>query len=421
MKLLKISLPVVILGLAILLGMQILSNPPEVQSRPSFAQPQAVEAMSLQPQSYQVILTSQGTIEPSVSNTLVAEVAGTIASLSPTFVSGGAFTQGELLIQLDQRDYQIALTQASAQLAQAEAQLQEEYARGLQAKVEWESLNRNRKPTALNLRKPQLAAARANRDAAAAQVERAELDLLRTQIIAPYDGLVSQKQANLGQYVGRGSMLGEIYSVKSMDVRLPLTGRQQSLLGSFDTTADASSNVTLRVSGVTWPGKLIRIEGVDTGTQQFNVIARVATPSAKELATLRAGQFVQASISGETLDNVYVVPRNAVREDSEVLLLQDKETIQRQAVSVIWRDETHSIIDSGLSAGQIMVTTPLTIVANGSPVLATIDGVKPVRKARPGQGGGADKKGEKPDKGDNKKPAESDQKKQAKASAGNDS
>ncbi|MEE9335853.1 MAG: efflux RND transporter periplasmic adaptor subunit [Granulosicoccaceae bacterium] len=403
MKLLKIILPVVIFGLAILLGKQIRSNPPEVNSRPSFSQPQAVEAASLQPQSYQVILTTQGTIEPSVSNTLVAEVAGTIASVSPTFVSGGSFKQGELLIQLDQRDYQIALTQASAQLAQAEAQFQEEAARGKQAKVEWESLNRNRKPTALNLRKPQLAASAANRDAAAAQVERAKLDLLRTQIVAPYDGLVSEAQTNLGQFVSRGSMVGEIYSVKSMDVRLPLTSRQQLLLGRIDTNEDASSNVTLQVSGATWPAKLVRIEGVDTDTQQYNVIARVKIPSSNDLATLRAGQFVQARINGETLDDVYVVPRTAVREGSEVLLLEERKKIQRRPVNVVWRDETNSVIDAGLNQGQILVLTSLPIVANGTPVLATIDGVKPERPKKP-----SDKKANKG-------------KKQAKAASGNDS
>ncbi len=407
MKLLKIILPVVILGVAIVLGKQIRNNPPEVSSRPTFSQPQAVEASSLQPQSYQVILTSQGTIEPTVSNSLVAEVAGTIESLSPTFVSGGAFKKGELLIQLDQRDYQIALTQANAQLSQAEAQFQEEVARGRQAKVEWESLNRNRKPTALNLRSPQRAAAAANRDAAAAQVERAKLDLLRTQIIAPYDGLVSQVQANLGQFVSRGSMLGETYSVKTMDVRLPLTSRQQLLLGPIDTSAQAPSDVSLQVSGKTWPAKLVRIEGVDTGTQQYNVIARVAAPSANDLTTLRSGQFVQARINGATLDDVYVVPRTAVREGAEVLLLEERKQIQRQSVNVVWRDETNSVIDAGLTTGQILVLTSMPIVANGTPVLATIDGVKPERP----------KKREKP-RGD-KKPAKD--KTQASANSGNDS
>ncbi len=390
-----------------MLGKLIRNNPPEVSSRPSFSVPQAVEAVTLLPEDYQIVLTSQGTVEPTVSNSLVAEVSGTIESVSPTFVSGGSFKQGELLIQLDQRDYQIALTQARAQLSQAKAQYQEEVARGKQAKVEWESLNRNRKPTALNLRTPQLAAAKANRDAAAAQVERAELDLQRTQIIAPYDGLVSNAQTDLGQFVSRGSMLGEIYSVNSMDIRLPLTSRQQVLLGEIDASDEAPDNVSLQVSGKTWPAKLVRIEGVDTDTQQYNVIARVAIPAASDSAVLRSGQFVQASINGAMLNDVYVVPRTAVREGSEVLVLKDRKIIQRQAVNVAWRDANNSVIDSGLATGEIVVLTSLPIVANGTPVLATIDGVKPERKKRPEKSGG------------DKKPG--NDKKQAKAGSSNDS
>jgi len=441
MKLVKIILPVVILGIAILLGKQIRNNPPEASSRPSFASLQAVEATTLKAQSYQVVLSSQGTVEPSTANTLVAEVAGTIQSVSPSFVSGGEFKQGDVLIQLDERDYQIALTQANAQLAQAEAQLQEELARGAQAKVEWESLHRKRKPTPLNLRKPQAAAARANRDAAASQVERARLDLQRTQIIAPYDGLVSQAQTNLGQFVGRGNMLGEIYSVKSMDVRLPLTSRQQALLKSVNDVSGGATKVLLDVAGKPWPASLVRVEGIDTNTQQYNVIARVQLPLDKTLLSLRSGQYVKANIDGQTLANVFVVPRTAVREGSEVLLLIEGKTIERKPVEVVWRDQTHSIINAGLNEGQVLVTTSLPIVANGTPVLATVDGVKPKRPGRPEgagkgkpngagkgkpEGAGKGKRPGKPDgaayganKADGKKPEGKSKQKPAKT--GNDS
>lgn len=392
MKLLKFLLPVAVLGVAFILSRQILSNPPEVKARPTFARPQAVDAISMQPQSYQVILDTQGTIEASTSTTLVAEVAGTIQSVSPKFVTGGAFKKGELLIQLDQRDYQIALTQARAQLSQAEAQLQEEFARGKQAKVEWESLHRNRKPTALNLRTPQLAAARANRDAARAQVERADLDMQRTQIIAPYDGRVSVAQANLGQFVSRGNMLGEIYSVGSFDVRLPLTSRQQSYLDTIDPTSDIE-NVILHSHTQSFAGRLVRIEGVDSETQQFNVIAQIKVDAKQQNDDLRVGKFIQARITGKTLNDVYVVPRQAIRQEAEVLVLENKKAIQRQAVTVAWRDETHSVISSGLVAGQHVVVTPLSVVANGTPVSATIDGKPPERGQGGGQRGGNKKAG----------------------------
>ncbi len=395
--LLKILLPVLVVLGSVFAAKTVLDNRPEPFKRPQFPSSQAVDATTLTPTDYAVQVRSQGTIQATQTTTLVSEVNGTVNTISPVFVIGGTFKQGDVLLEIDDRDYVIALTQAEANLAQANAALQEETARGKLAKSDWDSLGNGRKASAFTLRQPQLAASRANRAAASAQVERAQLDLTRTRIIAPYDGYVQEMQVDLGQFVSRGTPIGKIYSEASVDVRLPLSSRQVAFLdipASSATIEDDAPTVILSATSgdasQSWQGTLIRAEGVDAGTQQLNVIARVQEPFVAGKPQLRVGQYVEASVQGRTLEDVFVLPRAALREDREVLLVNEESQLERREVTVLWSDETTAVIKDGLAAGMVLVTTPLSTVTNGTPVRATVDGVAPppLRRGGPQSGGG---------------------------------
>jgi len=320
--LLKVLLPVLALIGSVFIARTILDNRPEPRKRPQYPSVQAVDAITLTKSNYPVVIGSRGTVKPTHLSTLVAEVTGTVVDISENFVLGGRFSEGDVLIQIDQRDYAIALTQAKANLAQAAAALQEETARGQLAKAEWESLRSGQEASEFTLRVPQLAAARANRDAAQAQVDRANLDLERTQLIAPFNGRVSESAVDQGQFVSRGSRLGQIYSEQSVDVRLPLTSNQLTFLdipspGSVLQSQLPNIELAANIAGVeqSWTGKVIRAEGVDASTQQLNIIARVDRPFARGKPPLRIDQFVEAKIAGRVLEDVFVLPRAALRED----------------------------------------------------------------------------------------------------------
>jgi len=391
--LLKVLIPVLVLVGSVFAAKTILENRPEARKRPQFAKVPAVEATTLSPSNYPVVIRSQGTVRPTQSSTLVAEVTGTINELSDTFVVGGRFAKGDILVQIDERDYSIALTQAQANLAQSKAVLQEETARGQLAKSEWESLRRGQEASAFTLRLPQLAAARANRDAAQAQVDRAELDLERTRFVAPFDGHVLDSAVDQGQFVSRGARLGQIYATQSVDVRLPLSNRQMTFLSipnSADIPTSQLPNIELSavVGGVNqnWTGKVVRAEGVDAATQQLNIIARIEQPFAAGKSPLRIGQYVEARIAGTVLEDVFVVPRASVREDREVLIVNEDSQLERRDVVVAWTDELTAAISDGLVAGDVLVTTPLSTVTNGTPVRATVDGKAPARAEGRGEG-----------------------------------
>ncbi len=393
--LLKILIPIAVLVASAYAAKTIVDNRPEARTRPSFSVAQAVDATRLITSNYPVTIRTQGTVRPGRESTLVPEVTGIIRTMSPNFVVGGYFEAGEVLISIDRRDNEIALAQANATFAQASAALQEEQARADQAVKDWKSLGRSGNPSALNARVPQLAAARANLAAARASVQRAQLDLERTEIKAPYAGLVLERGVDVGEFVSRGAPLGRIHSIDRAEVKLPLSSRQQRWLQSDAASAGAGSvagNKVLlssRIAGelATWEGTLIRSEGIDIASQQLNVIAAVPEPfnTNTDQPPLRVGQFVTAEIEGQTLTDVIVIPRSALREDREVLLVDGDGKLEKREVTVGWADDTNAAIIDGLAVDEVLILTALGAAAPGIDLAATIDGKKPDTADRPGR------------------------------------
>ncbi len=394
MKLLaKILLPLLVLAVCVLAARAVIANRPEPSTRPQFKTATTVDATRLAPESYTVKLKTRGEISAAREGSLVAEVAGSITEVSSDFVVGGTFRKGDVLLQIDPRDYQIALLLAEANFAQVSASLAEEQARSEQAAGDWSKLGRKGKPSALTLRKPQLAAAKAALEGARGEVQKAQLDLERTKIMALYDGRIRSKQSDLGQYVNRGSVLAQIYSTESAEIRLPFTGNQLKYV-DIDKAAATQSAVTLQatISGELqeWTASLSRTEGIDPTSRQLYAVATVNNPTSLE-NPLRVGQFVEAQVTGKTLNNVFVIPRSALREDKQVLLVDELGTLQSRDVNVEWKDAEVAVISTGLKAGEVLNLTSLGSITNGMRVQATIDGVAPqVERPNRGNGNSAD-------------------------------
>jgi multidrug efflux pump subunit AcrA (membrane-fusion protein) len=84
----------------------VVSNPPEVDRRPPPAGPQmTVDVMSIEAQPYHVRLQSYGTVQPRIQSRLVAQVSGVITKISDSLRGGGFFEAGDVLLNIDERDY----------------------------------------------------------------------------------------------------------------------------------------------------------------------------------------------------------------------------------------------------------------------------------------------------------------------------
>jgi RND family efflux transporter MFP subunit len=315
---------------------------------------------------------SQGTVRPRTRTTLISEVSGTVLEVSDYFIVGGSFDAGDMLMRLDPTDHEVALQRAKAQLISANALLELEKARAVQAKKEWEMTGRPEADAPiLALRKPYLAEAEANILQAKAQLKQAELKLQRATIRAPYAGMVSLKSVDVGQYVTTGSRLGETFAIDFVEVRLPLTEKDLSQMEAMSfQNSDAVNTVALSGSAngnpASWSALIVRSEGVvnELNRSQY-VVARISNPY-KLNQTLTAstppllvGTFVTAKLKGKTLDNVFKVPRSALLQGSKVAVVDDMQRLQINSVNVVFSDEDYYYVSTGLKEGAEVIVSAI--------------------------------------------------------------
>ncbi len=385
MKALRILLPLVILGISGGAAWWIYITKPEPRQRNFNPGATEVEVFGLQPSNYRVELETQGTVRARTESTLIPEVRGRILEISPNFRDGAFFEKGDMLLRIDPRDYETELVVGEASLSQAQLALAEEQARSDQAYQDWERLSLDEEPGELLLRTPQLKRAKANVASAEARLENARRNLEKTEIVAPYAGRVLNQNVDVGQYVSPGNQLARIYAVDFAEVRLPLTETQLSFLnlpeiyrGEQPNFRDGP-NVTLTstVAGKIheWRGRIVRGEGsFDVRTRQLFVIAQVPNPygrTADNRPPLKVGTFVQATIRGVLLENVFVVPRRLLRENTFLLTVDDENLLRRKTVSIVWQNDQSIVVDEGLKPGDRICLTDVPYALEELPVSAT--------------------------------------------------
>ncbi len=363
-------LPVAILAVAVLLMVALAAMrpaPPVGEVAPRVPLVEIIEVEE-RPAGFEV--RSQGTVQPRTQTALVSEVAGTVLEVSPQFAAGGFFRRGELILKVDAKDYEVAVSRAEAQLANRQALLEQENARAEQAARDWASIGRGT-ASALVLRKPFLAEAEANVRAAQADLRATQITLARTEIRAPFDGLLVEKRADVGQYVGVGTAIAVLAGTDVAEVRLPLTEADLAVIdlpaGGLPVALHARSAA---VSGI-WEGHLVRSEGVlDELTRVLHVVVEVQDPyglggQGDPTRPLKFGSFIEARIPGALSHPVIVLPRHVLRGMDEVILADRDDRLRLRSIEILRTDRDSVYVASGLTPGERVVTTVIETPVEG--------------------------------------------------------
>jgi RND family efflux transporter MFP subunit len=372
-KVFRTMLPLALIVLAIavviiLVGIARGKRPDRVETA---EQAVLVDTIEADQRSLNFTVWSQGPVMARTRTNLVSEVAGKVVSVSPSFVAGGFFRKGDVLLQIDPSDYEAALKRAEAALASRQARLADEKARSEQALKDWRNLGRGGTPSDLVLRKPQLQDALANVSAAEADVQKARRDLERTRITVPYEGLVRQKLVDIGQYVSPGTQLGTTFAIDTAEVRLPLSSSDLAYL-VLPTATEASPENLPRVmlhadeGGIhhQWQARIIRTEGVvDATSRVIYAVAQVVDPygvlGKSQQEELRVGTFVRAAIEGKAIEDVVVLPRHVLQNDNTILVANEDNRLEIRPVQVARAEPELVYIADGITGGEHVVTTTL--------------------------------------------------------------
>ena len=373
---------VAIVGVALMVA--IVATGPVTESEDPAARPPLVRFELVRPGPVRLTVAAHGVVLPKTESRLVAEVSGRIVSCADSMVSGGFFRRDDVLVTIDRVDYELALEQARARLSSARSELAQ--ARRAFARQDrltaTDAVSRSNRDEAENRQR----LAEAGFREATAQEKRAERDLERTRIIAPYDGRVRSELVDAGQFVNRGETLANLYSVDVAEVRLPVHDEDLAFLPvSLDGALEPAARLTVvlraRFAGREheWRGQIVRTEGeIDPGTRMVKLIAEVQRPydQPEGRPPLTVGLFVDAEIEGREVGNAVVLPRDALQSQGQVHVIEvdDRLAVRDVEVLRLLGDEVYVL---GLRRGERVSLTRLPGAFDGLRVRTAGNGGAP--------------------------------------------
>ena len=416
-------IPVILIGIAVFMVLVKNSSHPVrivVAEKITSVRVISVPAATVTPQ-----LKATGNVKPSRVWNSVAQVSGKIISLHTRLKQGALITEGEVLLQIDPRDYELAITQAetgieASRVQQAQIDVQETNTKAL-LKIEQQSLalaedefQRKKKmlkqktisPSDYGKEQRTLLAQQKSvqslvnsiklypidRKRLAVELEKqqaqladAKLNLERTTILMPFGGRIAEVKVELQQFVGQGSLMvvADGISKAEIEVQIPME-RLGNLIHSetiinleqmksieLGKQLGLSARVLLKQNQylIEWDAKVARLsDALDPRTRTVGVIIEVDKPYAQvqpgRRPPLVKGLFVDVILNGRQQQNSLVVPLIALH-GKKVYVVNQEQRLEQREVTIGSKGIDYAIIVSGLQAGELVVISGLISAVEG--------------------------------------------------------
>ncbi len=372
----RVLLPGLITASAVGGAVVLVRSAESAEREPPVAPPPRVEHQEVHIGPAQPVLRGTGVVEAAREATLSPELSGRIVYLSPSLVVGGRFSQGEVLLRLDKRDYQIAVRQQKAQVEQAKVELELEKAHGRVAKQEWDLMGSKSGSGRLASREPQREAAQVKLESARSTLKRAQIDLERTTIRAPFNATVTAESVEIGEIASPGAPVATLVGTDELWVRVSIPVEYLGLLDVPGPGVEQGSPVRVlqrlgRRGQVEREGRVIRlINQLDAESRTAQVLVEVKRPldpPPGELPLL-PGAFVEVEFSGREIPGVVPVPRLAVFEGRHVWVVNASSQLERRELSIAWGDDARVYATEGLADGDRVVVTAPSLALEGMEV-----------------------------------------------------
>ena len=373
-------LPIIVLAVFTFGAVTLMATAPVLEPTERVPVPTTVRTLTVQPEAVQLEVHSQGTVIPSTESKLIPEVSGRVTWTSPQLVAGGYFKAGATLARVDVQDYTNQLDRAKAALVRAEAEqehAQFEYQR-LRSLAERKLTSRSQLENALRVYR----VADAALQDAKVNYDQATQDLQRTEIRAPFTGLVRSENVDIGQFISRGNAIATLYASDIVEVRLPIADRQLAFLnlpptlrGELPAASQLKVLLSTEYAGqqLEWQGQIVRTEAeIDVSSRMVQLVARVDNKAHD--TPLSVGLFVEAAIEGLSAQDVVVLPRSAMRNDNQVLMVDADNKLRFRQIETLRLYQDSVLIRAGLEAGERVCVSPVQTAIDGMTVNPIADG-----------------------------------------------
>lgn len=350
-----------VLGLLLIAG--ILAGIKTLQIRAMIAQgqqfvmpPEVVTSFAVQSGDWERSLHAIGSVDAVQGVTVTAELSGKVKTIA--FTSGSRVAAGDLLLQQD-----AAVERAQLRSAQADAEL---------ARVDFERATALIVDQAISRAEHDSAGAKLT--AALAQVDNFQALIARKTIRAPFAGRLGIRQVDLGQVINDGQPIVTLQALDNVFVNFSLPQQDLSFL---------QPGLTVRVTtdalpGLVLAGKItVTDPEVDRTTRNIRVQARMENQGEK----LRAGMFVNVQVVLPETAAVLTIPITAVLYapySDSVFVIEGQEIkdgkpagqmVKQKFVTLGEKRGDFVVVTSGLTAGEVVVSTGVFKLRNGQGVV----------------------------------------------------
>ena len=370
-------LPFVIVVAGAVGAVRLIRTAPQAKPRAPRQSAILVETRVVQPISQRVVINAMGTVVAAREIVLQPQVSGVIEELHPALVPGGRIGAGEPIVRIDPADYEVAVRQAQATLARANAQLRS-------AKFELERVKGLQEQDASNMKEAHDAwtahdAADADVVAAQASLEKAQLDLARTIIRSPFSCVVTAESVDVGALVTPQTQLASLIGTDEFWVRVSVPVEQLRWIRIPGDGEKSGSPVRIRQRlgthiSAEWSGHVVRLlSDLEPQGRMARLLVSVPQPlgdaeTGSDRSLLLLGSYVDVAIEGRELEGVFKITRDELRDGEVVWLMNEDDLLDICTVEIAFRGRDHVLVNSGLRTGQRLVTSDLPSPVAGMPL-----------------------------------------------------
>ena len=370
--LIRLVLVVVIIGSGVVIAKKLISTAPQADKKtPPIKSIPVITKKMIRENSF-INISAMGTVIAAEEVVIKPRISGDIVSLNPRFKEGALLKEKSQLVEIDSQDYQLLVKDRENLLIQAEANLKIEMGRQSVALHEMESLNRDINDSSydLALRKPQLKQHLASLELAKNNLEKAKLELSRTKIKMPFNGVVLEKNVALGSQVSSQTPIARVVKTDEFWIKalVHVNDLQQFNIPSNDNIEGALVTITYgRNNKCT--GKVVKLlRDVDARGRMAKVLISVKKPLELK-SPLLLGQYVKVDISGHGLQNIIKIPRSVVHNNKQIWIYNNDETLEVFRITPMWIDRDFAYIKNNNLAGRKLIISDLSVTVTGMKVI----------------------------------------------------
>ncbi|MEW7007128.1 efflux RND transporter periplasmic adaptor subunit [Lentilitoribacter sp. EG35] len=395
---------------------RLISGREEPGKRPFTRQALTVETRNVTIQDHRPTVLVYGEVETAAKIDMRPLVGGEIIDVNPNLSAGVRINKGDLLVEIDRFNYEGAVLEAKANLTQVEGAIREIEARLASEKDQLKSSNEqlnlaradltraqslsqsgtltkkqvddrmlivSQREQSVGLRRNNIIIAEAQREQQLANTERlkwklreAERKLENTKLFAPFGGIISNSDAEIGRSVSSNDIIASIYDDKSLEVRFTLTNAQYGRM-AIDSDQLIGRKVaidwTIGETNYEYSGTINRIGAtVAADRGGVEVVARIDPVS--HAVQLRPGAFVEIVVPDKLYSSSINVPETSIYDQSYVFVVKD-DKLARRDIEILAFDGSNAIVSSKKGGEQIndgdqLLITRLTEANDGIPVQA---------------------------------------------------